>query len=121
MHSKSECKPNPKPKEDMTTVHLKSADKIVEVLVTTDDNRYPRHDAPMVVIKMKPMANTRCRQQWGGITLMPTHDEIRALLKAIQQCEPEFTFSLPSKFKNKPESRKRAFQKWNYRRLTGQR
>ena len=105
----------------MTTVHFQSVDKIVEVLVTTDDDRYPRHGAPMVVIKMKPTANTRCRHQWGGVTIMFTHDEIRALLEAIKSCEPTFEFFLPSKFKNKPESRKQAFQKWNHRRISGQR
>lgn len=101
----------------MTTVYFQSTDKIVEVLVTTDDERFPRHSAPMVVIKMKPTPNTRCRHQWEGITLMPTHNEIRALLEAIKSCEPTFEFFLPPKFKNKPESRKQAFQKWNHRRI----
>lgn len=103
----------------MTTTHYQSNDKIVTVHITTDDDRYPRHDAPMVVIKLHPQDHSRCRQQWGGITLMPTHDEIRGLLEAIQKCEPGFTFFLPTKFKNKPEKRKQAWQERNYRRVNG--
>lgn len=101
----------------MTQTHYQSPDQIVTVLVTTDDNRHPRHDLPMVVMKLKPQPHSRCRQQWGGITLMPTHDEIRGLLEAIRICEPRFQFHLPDKFKNKPESRKRAWQQRNGQRV----
>jgi hypothetical protein len=103
----------------MTTTHYQSSDQIVTVAITTDDNRYPRHDAPMVLVRLHPQNHSRCRWQWGGVTLMPTHDEIRGLLEAIQRCEPEFTFFLPAKFKNKPEHRKRAWQKWNRQRVHG--
>ncbi len=102
----------------MTTTHYQSNDEIVTVHITTDDQRFPRHDAPMVVLKLKPKSHSRCRHQWGGITLMPTHDEIRGLLEAIQKCEPGFTFLLPAKFKNKPEKRKQAWQERNHWRIT---
>lgn len=103
----------------MTITHYQSPDKIVEVIATTDDARFPRHNAPMAILKMRPQPHSRCRTQWDGITLMPTHDEIRDLLEAIQKCEPEFTFIFPSKFKNKPEKRKQAWRERSHQRVYG--
>jgi hypothetical protein len=102
----------------MTTTHYKSPDQIIEVITTNDDARYPRHSAKMAIIKMKPKANSRCRHQWGALTVMFTFDEVRALLEAIKSCDSSFDFSIAKKFKNKPESRKQAWQQRNQQRVT---
>jgi hypothetical protein len=87
----------------MTKIHHQSPDRIVQILITDDDHRYPRHGAPMAVVKLQPRDHTRCRRQWGGITIMFTHEEIRGLLEAIQKCDAKFRFSIP-KLRNKPKS-----------------
>jgi hypothetical protein len=101
----------------MTTTHYKSNDQIVEIISTNDDARYPRHAAKMAILKMCPKPHSRCRQQWGGVSIMLTFEEIRALLEAVKACDPEFNYFLPEKFQNKPESRKQAWKQCNQQRV----
>jgi hypothetical protein len=103
----------------MTKTHFTSKDQIVEVLITTDDNRYPRHAAPMTVVKLRPRPHSRCREQWGGITLMLTFPELRAIAQAIKLCDPKFDFTMSKTAVAKPEWLKKRWQKRNYRRVRG--
>jgi hypothetical protein len=105
----------------MTTKHYTSADQIIEIVTTNDDARYPRHAAKMTVVKMTPKPNSRCRHQWGGISVMFTHAEIRALLQAMKSCDPTFKFFISEKHKNKPESRKQEWHERNCRRIAERR
>jgi hypothetical protein len=105
----------------MTTTHYKSRDRIIEVVTSTDDARFPRHKAPMTIIKMRPQPYSRCRYQWGGITLMLTFDELRAIAQAIKSCDPDFEFNMSARSKNKPEERKRFYQINNVTRVRAKR
>ena len=103
----------------MTKTHYKSKDQIIEIVTTTDDNRYPRHDAPMAVVKLRPRDHTRCRSQWGGVTVMFTYAELRALAEAIAACDPSFTFTMAKSARNKPEPRRLWWKRWNVNRSSG--
>ena len=105
----------------MTSTHYRSPDQIIEIVTTNDDRRYPRHKAKMAMIKMRPQAHSRCRQQWGGVTLMLTFHEVRAILEAIKTCDPGFNFTISKAAINKPEYRKKKFQDWNRQRVAGRR
>ncbi len=105
----------------MTKTHYKSPDQIIEIVTTTDDSRYPRHKAPMAILKMRPQPHTRCRPQWGGITLMFTFDELRALAEAIMSCDPHFHFTMTKSSQNKPETRRRSWRTFNLNRVAAKR
>jgi hypothetical protein len=110
-----------KKNKTMTTTHYTSKDNLIQVITTNDDARYPRHAAQMTIIKLSPKAHSRCRHQWGGVTVMFTHDEVRALLEAIKLCEPGFEFSISKEFRNKPETRKQIWQQRNTERTARRR
>ena len=88
------------------TIH-KSTDSIVEIVITNNDQRYPRHNYKTAIMRMRPVAHTRCRlEKDGSITLMPNFSDIRGLLQAIQACDPTFQFEISQTAKDKPEARK---------------
>jgi len=101
----------------MTKTHHKSNDGLVEIITTTDDDRFPRHDAPMAVMKIRPQPHTRVREQWGCVTLMVKYSELRALAEAVALCDKNFTFSMTKSAQNKPQSRERWWLNRNKQRV----
>jgi hypothetical protein len=104
-----------------TMTHYKSDDDIIEVIITNEDDRSPRHPALMTILKLLPRDHTRCRSQWGGITVMFKFAELRALAEAIAVCDPNFTFSMSKSAQNKPESRRLKWVKRNEQRVSKKR
>jgi hypothetical protein len=111
----------PKQRKHMTTTHYQSNDEIVKVLITTDDHRYPRHDAPMAILKLQPQPqpHSRCREQWGAITAMLNHADLRGILEAFAKCDKGFHYTLSKTAQPKPASRKQAWDARNRKRVTG--
>jgi hypothetical protein len=101
--------------------HYQSKDRIVEVIASTNDARHPRHPQPMALVKMRPQAHTRCREQGGGVTLMLTFEELRAIAEAFKACDPSFEIKMSKRAKNKPEWRKRWWQEQNRKRIAARR
>ncbi len=94
-----------------------SPDGIVEVIATSNDARYPRHDAKMVIMKLNPKPHTRCRQQWGGVTFMFSHADLRAVLEATKSVDSSFDFQLSKAAKPKPEERREYWKQRNLERV----
>jgi hypothetical protein len=108
-------------KTTMTKTHYQSSDKIIEIITTTDDARFPRHQAPMAVMKIRPQPHTRAREESGIVTLMIRFSELRALAEAVALCDPNFSFSMSKTAEDKPEWRRQWWHKHNQARIHGTR
>jgi hypothetical protein len=102
----------------MTKTHYQSRDKIIEIITTTDDARFPRHPAPMAVMRIRPQPHTRAREESGMVTLMIRFGELRALAEAVALCDESFTFSMSKTAQDKPEERRERWLNYNKKRTS---
>lgn len=98
----------------------KAPDGIVEIITTSNDSRFPRHEYQTAIILLRPEENSRCRSKHDCVELMPTFSEVQGLLTALSKCDPGFKFEI-SQSSAKPEARKVRWQKWNYARIAANR
>ena len=73
--------------------------------------RYPKHGYACLLYLLRPTKGTRvCTARDGRIEYMPSFDELRAMLIAI---EPNLAKAIPSTIRNKPPQRKKHFDALN--------
>jgi hypothetical protein len=106
--SRKTSKPMTKPPQQRLP-DFASQDGLVKIMTTTKPRRFPPHDFPVVVLRLRPRQGTRVLQLPDGSTeLMPRYGEVFALCMRMG-----LLITVPP---DKPAQRRRRFERLNARR-----
>lgn len=108
---------NPTPRETTPNEYQSSDDQVL-VRVLQHVQRYPDHDYQVVVLRLQARDHTRVRHLGRHVfEYLPTKEEIKALLQAMEKVDPEFKVHIEKPLVNKSEERKKTWQARNSARV----
>ncbi len=88
-------------------VKFTSDDALVRVVQTTKPRRFPQHDFPVILIRLKAQRGSRVQQiQDEGVEWMPRYSEVGAICRA-------FGIKVPEQLQDKPAARRLYFERLN--------
>ena len=99
-------------------VNFRSQDGLVEVVTkVATANRHPRHDYPIVCIKVRPRPGTRIQKVPGtdDVEMLFTHTEVISHLRALNQADAKSRYTW-LEIPEKPAERKAYWDKVNQER-----
>jgi len=122
-----QCNPNPgdqpdKPKPAVEGMNYQSEDGLVEVITKVESaNRYPRHNYPVVCLRLRPRPGTRIQALTdgsGGLEVLLRHTELAAHVEAVNRADPKCGYQVPV-IPEKPAGRKERWDAINRARWAG--
>jgi hypothetical protein len=98
-----------------------SRDQLVSISIINPQH-WPPHDYKCAAVLVVPKPHERVRQLGDKtIEIVFTKEEIRALVEAMAECDPDFGVTFTHAMRNKPEIRKEKWRKINQKRISQRR